>query len=269
MQDKLTTLQDAAALVRPGQTLALGGMTLYRRPVAFVRALLAQRPRPTDLTLLAFTASYESDLLLGAGLISRVRSCYFGMEIFGLAPMFTEAAHQGQVKIVEETEASLSFGIRAHLANISFMPGLAWLGTDLPRLRPDVRIIDDPYNPGQQLMAFPAIDWDVAVIHALKADPSGNALLNGNRAIDFELSLGAKQVVITAEEIVEGFDQRVDIPGAVVHAVVCAPHGAWPTSCYPLYPLAGGEILRYIEACKAGQFAEYVAGLADVVPTPA
>jgi len=33
-------LADAAALVRDGDTLALGGMTLYRRPVAFARALL-------------------------------------------------------------------------------------------------------------------------------------------------------------------------------------------------------------------------------------
>ncbi len=40
------SLQDAAALVQDGQTLALGGMTIYRRPVAFVRELLRRDPRP-------------------------------------------------------------------------------------------------------------------------------------------------------------------------------------------------------------------------------
>src|SRR5690606_12102981 len=35
---RLTSLDEAAALVRPGDTLALGGNMLYRRPVAFVRA---------------------------------------------------------------------------------------------------------------------------------------------------------------------------------------------------------------------------------------
>ena len=260
MEDKLTSLQDAASLVKSGWTLALGGMTLYRRPVALVRALLQAELRLTDLTLLCFTASYESDLLVGAGMVSTVRSCYFGMEIFGLAPMFTEAANQGRIRIIEETEASLSFGMRAHLANVSFMPGYAWVGTDLPRLRPDVQIIDDPYEPGQKLAAFPAISWDVAVIHALQADRRGNARLNANIAVDAELALGAtKHVIVTAEEIVDGFTERVEIPGAVVSAVVHAPQGAWPTSCYPHYPLSGGEILRYIEACNNRQFEAYIA----------
>jgi glutaconate CoA-transferase subunit A len=261
VQDKLISLADAARLVRPGDTLALGGMTLYRRPVAFVRALLEQPSPPTGLTLLCFTASYESDLLVGAGLVSRVRSCYFGLEVFGLAPMFTQYANLGDLQIVEETEASLCFGLRAHLAGVSFMPGLGWLGTDLPRLRPDVKTIDDPYRPGERLIAFPAISCDVAVIHALQADRSGNALLNGNLAVDFELSLAADRVIVTAEEIVEPFEQHIDVSGVPVTAVVHAPRGAWPTSCYPLYPLDGGEILRYIDACNAEQFESYLHSL--------
>ncbi len=141
--DRCVSLAEAAAVVQSGQTLALGGMTLYRRPVAFVRALLKQSARPVDLTLLSFTAGYESDLLVGAGCVARTRTCYFGLEVFGLAPMFTEAARQGRICVIEETEASLAFGMRAHLANVSFMPGLAWLGTDLLKLRPDVMGTDD------------------------------------------------------------------------------------------------------------------------------
>ena len=67
--DKRMSMEEAATLVQNGQTLALGGMTIYRRPVAFVRALLRLNPRPQDLTLLAFTASYACDLLVGAVLI--------------------------------------------------------------------------------------------------------------------------------------------------------------------------------------------------------
>jgi glutaconate CoA-transferase subunit A len=150
---------------------------------------------------------------------------------------------------MEETEASLAFGIRASLAGVSFMPGLGWIGTDLLKLRPDVKVIDDPYNPGQKLAAFPAVDWDWAVIHALQADPSGNARLNGNLGIDVELSLGARRGLIITTE---------DVTGALVKAVVHAPNGAWPTSCYPLYAVGGDEILRYIEACNAGAFDEYL-----------
>lgn len=266
-ENKLISLEEAAQLVESGDTLALGGMTLYRRPMAFVRALLTHNPHLADLTLLCFTASYESDLLVGAGMVSAVRTCYFGMEAFGLAPMFTARTKTGDLRVIEESEASLALGMRAHLANVSFMPGRAWLGTDLPDLRPDVKIIDDPYNPGEQLVAFPAISWDVAVIHALKADRGGNAQLNGNLGVDIELALGAKHVIITAEEIVQRFDGRVAVSAATVNAVVHAPQGAWPTSCYPRYPMAGREILRYIEACNAGKFEEYIVDLP--IPAPA
>jgi len=101
------TLEEAAALVRDGMTLALGGMTIYRRPVAFVRALLRRDPHPRDLTLLCFTAGFESDLLVGAGCVRAVRSVYFGLEAFGFAPMFTERANRGELTILVEGDRRL------------------------------------------------------------------------------------------------------------------------------------------------------------------
>jgi glutaconate CoA-transferase, subunit A len=246
--NKIMTMEAAADLVPDGCTLALGGMTLYRRPAAYVRALLKKYLEigsPRDLTLLSFTAGYESDLLVGLGMTKKVRACYFGLEIFGLAPMFTYCASRGELEIMEETEASLALGLRACMAGIGFMPGRAWLGTDLPSLRPDVRTIRDPYS-GEELVAFPSIQADVAVIHALKADHDGNAIIGANRGVDEELSLTARTVVITAEEIVPELD-RADVVGPLVHAVVHAPSGALPTSCHPLYPLDGEALLDYTE----------------------
>lgn len=257
MRDKVITIEEAVRLVGSGDTLALGGMTIYRRPVAFVRALIAQSRAPRDLTLLAFTGGFAADLLVGAGLVRRSRTCYFGLESFGLAPMFTAAAHAGLLEIVEESEASISSGLRAHMAGVGFMPSRAWLGTDMPRARPDVRTVQDPYSD-EELMAFPAIGCDVAVIHVLRADRHGNAVLGGNPTIDLELTMVARHVVLTAEEVVEALDAPIDLVSHPVSAVVSAPHGAWPTSCYPRYPLDGAEILRYIDACNAGAFADYV-----------
>jgi acyl CoA:acetate/3-ketoacid CoA transferase alpha subunit len=156
-----------------------------------VRALIRrfqESGEPRDLTLLAFTGGLECDWLVGAGMVARVRSCYFGLEIFGLAPMFTYYANRGLLQVIEETEASLALGLRAQMAGIGFMPGRAWLGTDLPRLRPDVCTVTDPYS-GEQLMAFPAICPDVAVIHALRADEQGNAQIGDNKGVDEELLL--------------------------------------------------------------------------------
>lgn len=260
MTNKLVSLAEAATLVHSGQRLALGGMTLYRRPVAFVYELLrrARGGAPRDLTLICFTAAYESDLLIGAGLVRQIRSCYVGFEIFGFAPMFSEAGQRGTLDILEESEASLTLGLRATLANVGFMPGRVWVGTDMLRLRPDVRTVRDPYSE-EDLVAFPAIPIDVTVLHALQADPLGNAVLGGNIAIDPEIALAAQTVIITAEEIVPPNTlDHVDIVGPMVAAVAHTPRGAWPTSCHPLYPVAGGEIMRYLEACGRGAFTDYV-----------
>jgi glutaconate CoA-transferase subunit A len=259
--DKRLSLQEAAQLVAAeGCRVALGGVTLYRRPMAFALALVGRHARestPRSLTLLSFTGGPESDVLVGAGMVARVRSCYFGLEAFGLAPHFTAASGQGQIEIVEETEASLAFGFRARLAGVGFMPSTAWLGTDLPRLRPDVKTVVDPYS-GEELTAFPAIECDVAVIHALEADPDGNASIGGNWGVDLELALVADTVVVTAEKIVPRLD-RADILGPAVRGVVEAPGGAWPTSCHPLYPLDGLAVLDYTEAVGTDAYPQLLA----------
>lgn len=254
--DKRASLLDAAELVGAADCrLAFGGVTMYRRPIAYSLALIARRRRsnrPRDLELLCFTAGLESDLLVGAGMVSSVRSCYFGLEGFGLAPHFTQAAGAGELRVIEESEASLASGLRATLGGVGFMPSLAWQGTDLLELRPDVKSIQDPYS-GETLTAFPAISCDVAVIHALEADAEGNALIGGNQGVDHELALVADTVIITAEQIVPSLD-RADIVAPAVDVVVEAPHGAWPSSCHPLYPLDGHAVLDYVERTSDEQF---------------
>lgn len=254
------SLTEATQLIQDGMTIALGGMTNYRRPTAFVRALLRRDPRPRDLTLLCFTAGYESDLLVGAGCVSTIRSCYFGLESFGFAPMFTEAAQKGSIKIIEETEASLALGIRAGISGVGFTPSHAWIGTDLPKLRPDVKTIIDPYT-GEELVAFPALHCDIAIIHGLEGDTFGNVRVNNNVGVDVELVYLADKVIVTVEQLVHQSDRTLDsllIPAPGADYIVHAPNGAWPTSCYPQYPVAGGELMRYVDACNAGQFNVYL-----------
>lgn len=248
MIDKQTTFSDLVKQIPNNSVLALGGMTNYRRPMAFVKALIRhylEQGEPKDLTLLCFTAGIESDLLVGAGMVSRVRTCYFGLEIFGLAPMFTYYANRGEIEVIEETEASIANGLRANLARIGFLPARAWIGTDLFKLRPDVKTITDPYT-GETLTAFPAIKADFSVIHALQADPEGNAIIGKNKGVDEELSLAASKVIITTEEVVPPLE-HANLIAPFTYAVVHAPSGALPTSCHPLYQIDGKVLLSYVE----------------------
>ncbi len=255
------SLPAAADLIKDSSTIALGGMTSYRRPVAFARALLQRAPRPKDLTLLAFTGGIEGDILIGGGCVSTVRTVYFGLEAFGFAPMFTAAANRGTIKVIDETEQSLAMGIRARMSGVGFMPSHGWQGTDLLTLRPDVKSIVDPYT-GETLTAFPAVACDTAIIHALAADRWGNILLNNNLGVDVELIYISERVIATVETIVDRLERTTEgvlIPSPGIHSIVLAPNGAYPTSCYPHYPIAGEAFLDYIDACNAGVFEEFIA----------
>ena len=98
----------------------------------------------------------------------------------------------------------------------------------------------------------------------LAADRQGNVKLNNNLGIDMELVYLADTIIVTVERIEDELRPGTDgvlIPNPGVEYIVQAPHGAWPTSCYPEYALAGGEFLRYIDACNAGQFEDYLTTL--------
>ena len=59
MTAQYIAIEEAVEYIQSGTMMALGGMTLYRRPMAFVRALLRRRIEtggPSNLTLFAFTA---------------------------------------------------------------------------------------------------------------------------------------------------------------------------------------------------------------------
>ena len=260
MIDKRLSLNEATDLIADGQTVGLGGMTIYRRPVAFARALIRRDPPPRDLTLLGFTGGVAADMLVAAGLVAATRFCYFGLEIFGLAPAFTRSVQARELTVIEETEASIACGLRATMARVGFMPSRAWQGTDLFDVRPDVRTMTDPYT-GETVTAFPAIACDVAVIHVLRADLEGNAVLGGNPTIDLELATVAPTVILTAEEVVDRLSAPVDIPGVVTTAVVETPRGAWPTSCFPAYPIDGEAILAYVDAVNEQQLDAFLSTL--------
>ena len=177
--------------------------------------------------------------------------------------MFTKYAQSQRLEVIEETEASIVMGIRAQISGVGFLPSRAWLGTDLPTLRPDVKMVADPYS-GDELVAFPAIPCEVAVIHGLAGDSEGNVLINNNLGIDLELVYVADTVIATVEHVVDSLERTTDgviIPYPGCDMVAEAPQGAAPTSCYPLYPLSGREFLKYTEACAAGRFDAYLEGL--------
>ena len=91
---------------------------------------------------------------------------------------------------------------------------------------------------GEELLLVPAIEPDVALVHAQYGDAQGNLLIQGPPVADILFAKASRAVLATVEEIVptERLSELggVTIPYFYVTAVSEVPMGAHPTACYPL-----------------------------------
>lgn len=252
MPRKVVSLDRAVELVNSGSFLAVGGMTLYRKPIAFIRQLI--KKRINNLKLLSFAGSYDVDLLIAAGCIEEIRTCYTGMEFLGLAPSFRAAVEQRRVRLIEETELTITAGITAALQRAPFYAVRQLLGTEILEVRKDIKVFNSPTD-GEPTVAIPPLKPDIAVIHVQKCDAYGNAMIQGQLCIDKQLAQVADTVILTTEKIVEtkeieSSDCKAQINGYDVSAVVRVPFGAYPTSCFPNYTLDVRHLLHYLNVTK-------------------
>jgi glutaconate CoA-transferase subunit A len=193
----------------------------------------------------------DVDLLVGAGAVRVVEESYVGYEQdFGLAPAYRRAAEAGTLEVRESCCYTILQQLRAAEYGIPFMPVRGILGTDIRRLHPEYAEIRCPFTD-QRLVAVPALAPDVALIHGLMADRRGNVHLLRPLVLDERFTFAARKVVVTVERVAsepEVAEAGVVLPYFAVAAVVEAPFGAHPTSCYPHYTYDRAHLGEWVKA---------------------
>lgn len=260
-QGKLIGLEAASALVRDGETVALGGNLLHRAPNAFARELARQGRR--GMHLIKTAGAYDVDLLCAAGCAGAVSAGFIGFENeFGLAPNYRRAVEQGRVEAREHACYSAIMSLRAAAFGVPFLPLAGFQGSELPAAR-GFKSVLDPYS-GEPVLTVPRIQPDWAVLQVPLADAQGNARIEGSEFEDVLMSRAARGVIVTVERLAEPgeLEQRPElqqIPGFLVTAVALAPGGAWPGSCYPLYDYDPAAVRDYLaRSADAGTLAVYL-----------
>jgi glutaconate CoA-transferase, subunit A len=254
VRSKLTPLPEAVAVCKPGDSVALGGATMRRKPMALVRALAGHDV--ADLDLWTWIGSTDVDLLIGAGRVRSVNSAYVGFGAYGLAQTSRRAFVEGTVAFRDWSESSLVASFRAGAGGLPVALTRALLGTSLAEgLAEEVQI---PFSD-ERVMAVPAARPDVALIHAQSADEFGNVRRrrpNRTDDIDHLIAACARHVVVSVEEIVDSAQVSDDrdetiIPGHYIGAVVLAPGGAHPTGCDGYYDPDLEHLAAYAEASRS------------------
>lgn len=116
-------------------------------------------------------------------------------------------------------------------------------------------IMENPFEPGQTVVAVPVPKLDCAVIHVQKASPDGTCVIEGDEFHDVDIAVAAKRVIVTCEELVSDEwirrnPENNKVFGQCVSAVVHAPYGAWPSQCYNYYDCDGAALKEYDKASK-------------------
>ncbi|AWN42807.1 CoA transferase subunit A [Methylobacterium durans] len=249
-KSKIVPLEELAARVADGSSLALGGSFLHRGPFALVRELIRQGRK--DLEVIKQSPGYDIDILCRAGALSRARAGIVAMEgNFGLAPWYRRAVETGRIRLEEHACASLTAGLRAAAFGVPFMPCGGIHGSDLPALN-GWKTVEDPYGSGETVYVIPRITPDFAVIQANEVSEEGDVRVHGTSHWDRIMSRSAKRVLVVAERVASSASFRDQpeltlVPHFLVEAVSIVPNGAWPGSCWPHYEVDYPAVEAYME----------------------
>jgi glutaconate CoA-transferase subunit A len=207
-------------------------------PMALGRALIRRGVRGLHLITLptcAYPASgMMADLLIGAGCVASVETSGISLHELGPAPRFTQAVREGRLRVRDSTCPAVYAALQAGAKGQPFAPLRGLIGSDLLRHRDDWRVIANHFADGADpIVLLPALNADVAIFHAAKADAEGNIWVGRDR--DRLLAAhAAARTLVTVEAIVPGclFDDEATaagvIPADLIEAIAVAPGGAWP-----------------------------------------
>lgn len=272
MDAKVVSMRDAIArYVHDGDTVVIEGFTHL---ICFAAGHEIIRQGRRNLTLCRLTPDLIYDQMIGAGCARKLVFSWAGNPGAGSLHAFRRAV-EGKGTPIEIEEYS-HFGMVARFCagsvKLPFWPMRDYAGTDIPRANPQIQSVTCPYT-GERLATVPALNPDVTIVHAQRADSSGNAQIWGLLGVQKEAAFASRHVIVVVEELVDEALIRADpnrtlIPGMIVDAVVVEPWGAHPSYAQGFYDrdnefyVAWENISR--DPAKLGAYLdEFVLGVAD------
>jgi glutaconate CoA-transferase, subunit A len=228
---KLISLKKAISeFVNDGDIVYAAGFT-HLIPFAAGHEIIRQGKK--NLTLARATPDLIYDQMVAAGCAKKVIFSYMGNPGVGSLRIVRAAIEKGELEWEEYSHFGMITRLQAGASGLPFLPMNQTGATSLEQVNPLIKRIPDPYG-GKDVIAVPALNPDVAIVHVQRADKNGNSHLWGIIGEQKEAAFAAKKVILTAEEIVDESVIRSDpnrtmIPGIVVSAVCHVPFASHPS----------------------------------------
>lgn len=275
MKGKVVPLRTAAESIPDGCNLGLCGFAVNRNAIALAHELIRLGRR--NLTVSQCVAGMDTDLLVGAGVVSRLIYSTGSLDRFGPIASINRAISEGIITAEEYSGLSITFRYLAGSLGITYIPCNSLIGSDiltnlLAQTPDQVKEWVCPFT-GEKQVLLRALQPEVGVIVANYSDTDGNASVAGPLWDLREMANASRRVIIFAEKIVpneyvRNHPEQTTIPGAIVDMVVEVPWAAYPTAVYKCYDYDGDHLRLYCSSTRTPEghreyLDKYVLGTKD------
>ena len=258
----ILTLSEAISRHVPdGASVALEGFT-HLIPFAAGHELIRQQRR--DLHLIRMTPDLVYDQLIGMGCARALTFSWGGNPGVGSLHRLRDAVEHGwprRIELDEHSHAGMAAAFCAGAAQLPFGMLRGYIDTDLTAHNPRISSVVCPYT-GERIATVPALNPDVTVLHAQRADRKGNVSITGIVGAAREAALAARTVIVTVEEIVDELPPAMNgvvLPHWIVAAVVLCPGGAYPSYAQGFYDRDNAFYQQWDEIARdRGRFLEWM-----------
>jgi glutaconate CoA-transferase subunit A len=235
---RILSLSEAIeAHVKDGATIALEGFT-HLIPFAAGHEIIRQRRK--HLHLVRMTPDIIYDQMIGMGCASKLTFSWGGNPGVGSLHRLRDAIENNwphPLAISEHSHAGMAAAYCAGAARLPFGMLRGYIGADLVGVNPEISAVTCPYT-GERITTVPAINPDVTILHAQRADRQGNVELRGIVGAHKEAGLAAAALIVTVEEIVDALPPAMNaivLPHWVVSAIAHVRGGAYPSYAHGVY----------------------------------
>jgi acetate CoA/acetoacetate CoA-transferase alpha subunit len=214
MTDKLCSPENIRWLFSDGLTVMVGGFGVPGTPFTMVNALLASGA--TDLTLIKNEANEDHmgvSKLIEAGQVRKIITSHLGLNATVIDIM-----NRGGIEVEFYPQGILAEKIRCGGAGLFGF--LTDIGIDtILREKKQIIMMD-----GREVIVEPALQADIALIHAALGDPSGNLVYEKSaRNFNPVMATAARTVIAEVEAVVPVGSlepDRIHTPGAFVDHMI-------------------------------------------------
>ena len=223
--------------IRPGTTLFFELNQSIRANGALHELVRQFYDKDPQFTLIIGGMGSNAIILVHSGILKKIITAFVGEGFPYPGPnrRFQNAYKNDELEVENWSLLSIPLRLMAGAMGVGFMPTKSLMGSTMAQENRDAfKIIDDPFEPEDRCAVVKPLNPDIAFVHGLAADTSGNTILTSPLGDGTYGIMASKQgAIVTVEKIVSAdvirrYSHMVKVPGYVVRSVSEVPLGAHP-----------------------------------------